>query len=129
MRAHTRRPGRTAFAFYICSAYVAILLAAPMVRALEPAMQERQARMHGSASAGGSAARGDAVAAVGHSASGVGRTFEDCDRNGDGVLDKSEAGRVPGLSAYFERADLNQDGKLDRGEFEKALGLLASRRK
>jgi hypothetical protein len=42
-------------------------------------------------------------------------SFEEADRNKDGFLDKSEAGRIPGLSANFERADRNQDGKLGQG--------------
>jgi hypothetical protein len=54
--------------------------------------------------------------------------FEDADRNKDGYLDKSEAGRIPGLSANFERADRNKDGKLDKAEFEKGLQILQVRR-
>lgn len=55
-------------------------------------------------------------------------TFADADRNKDGLLDKSEAGRVPGLSANFERADANRDGKLDEVEFARGLEILRVRR-
>jgi hypothetical protein len=54
--------------------------------------------------------------------------FEQADRNKDGLVDKSEAGVVPGLSANFERADRNRDGKLDRAEFDKGLQILQVRR-
>lgn len=123
MNTQARRPARLLFALYLFSAYGAILLAAPMVRALEPAKEqqarthEQQARTHASASSGTSRAPEPSLARP---------TFELCDRNGDGSVDKSEAGRVPGLSAYFERADANKDGKLDREEFEKGVALVAS---
>jgi Ca2+-binding EF-hand superfamily protein len=51
-------------------------------------------------------------------------SFEQCDRNNDGWLDKSEVAAVPGLSANFERADTNKDGKLDKAEFAKAISGL-----
>src|SRR4051812_38273433 len=116
MKSRSRRPGRTAFAVYLCAAYMAIFLAVPLVSALEPAAKAQQARGP-SASTGSSA-----VSERRHS-------FDECDRNRDGWLDKSEAASVPGLSANFERVDLNKDGRLDRGEFEKALSLLDSQRK
>ena len=55
-------------------------------------------------------------------------TFEQVDRNKDGLIDKSEAGVVPGLSANFERADRSRDGKLDPQEFAKGLEILQVRR-
>jgi hypothetical protein len=51
--------------------------------------------------------------------------FEHADRNKDGLVDKSEAGVVPGLSANFERADRNKDGKLDKEEFARGLAIVA----
>ena len=54
--------------------------------------------------------------------------FERADRNKDGVVDKSEAGVVPGLSANFERADRNKDGRLDREEYAQGLRILQVRR-
>jgi hypothetical protein len=54
--------------------------------------------------------------------------FERADRNKDGIVDKSEAGVVPGLSANFERADGNKDGKLDREEYARGLRILQVRR-
>ncbi|HEU4922256.1 MAG TPA: hypothetical protein VFT23_04195 [Burkholderiales bacterium] len=54
--------------------------------------------------------------------------FEHADRNKDGIVDKSEAGVVPGLSANFERADRNKDGKLDREEYAQGLRILQVRR-
>jgi hypothetical protein len=53
--------------------------------------------------------------------------FHRADRNKDGVIDKSEAGTVPGLSANFERADRNRDGKLDREEFSRGLILVGQK--
>jgi hypothetical protein len=50
--------------------------------------------------------------------------FEQADRNKDGLVDKSEAGVVPGLSANFERADRNKDGKLDKEEFARGLAIV-----
>ena len=49
--------------------------------------------------------------------------FARADRNKDGLIDKSEAGVVPGLSALFERVDRNRDGKLDREEFSRGLAV------
>ena len=111
MRRGQKHPGRSLFFLFVLSTYGAIFLAAPLVNALEP--QKQQAAKAGPASAGSSAREQITVA---------GRpTFEQADRNQDGVLDKSEAGSVPGLSANFERADVNRDGRLDRDEFNRAL--------
>lgn len=120
MNSRARRSARTLFALYLACASVVVLLAAPLVRALEPAAKEQQARRQAAASAGSSRVPGESL---------VRPTFEVCDRNGDGTVDKSEAGRVPGLSAYFERVDVDQDGKLDRQEFDKGVALVASQPK
>ncbi len=113
---------RIAFAIYVGACCAAILLAPTIVGALEPAAGAPSKNV--SASAGASAPpRGEpqpAAEAV--------HSFDDCDRNGDGWLDKSEAGGVPGLSANFERADVNGDGRLSREEFDKALALLRSQK-
>lgn len=55
-------------------------------------------------------------------------SFEQADRNKDGMIDKSEAAVVPGLSANFEKMDTNKDGKLDRSEFERALVALEQKK-
>ncbi len=55
-------------------------------------------------------------------------SFEEADGNKDGVVDKSEARVVPGLSANFERADRDKDGKLDKAEFARGLEILQARR-
>jgi hypothetical protein len=97
------RQGRSFFLAYICCAYVLILLAAPLVSALEPSSMGRS-------SAGGSAPRLP--------------TFERLDRNKDGFIEASEAMALPGLPATFERADGNRDGRLDKVEFARALSYL-----
>lgn len=98
------RQGRTLFLTYLCATYVLILLAAPLVSALEPSSMGRS-------SAGGSAGARFP-------------TFEQLDRNKDGFIVKSESAALPGLSAMFERADSNRDGKLDKVEFARALAFL-----
>ena|SRR5258706_14529341 len=124
MRTGSRRHARSLFVAYLCVMSFAAFMAVPLARSLEPVAQEKQAR----ARAAASASVGSSSASAGPSAIRY-PSFEDCDRNGDGVLDKSEAGSVPGLSANFERADQNKDGKLDRDEFDKAIALLDSQRK
>ncbi len=104
MRTGSRRHARSLFVAYLCVMSF-----------------EARARAAASASVGSSSSAGPSAIRY--------PSFEDCDRNGDGVLDKSEAGSVPGLSANFERADQNKDGKLDRDEFDKAIALLDSQRK
>ncbi|MGE5638951.1 MAG: hypothetical protein ACM30H_02575 [Clostridia bacterium] len=121
---------RVAFAVYVGTCCAAILLAPTIVGALEPAPAAQPKA--GSASTGASASPSTGASAAARSepqpaAQGV-RSFDDCDRNGDGWLDKSEAGGVPGLSANFERADVDGDGRLSRQEFEKALPLLQSQK-
>lgn len=92
------RQGRTLFLACLCCAGLAVLLAAPLLSAVEPA------------SAGGSRPR---VA-----------TFERVDRNRDGYVDKAESSAVHGLPARFAQADLNADGRLDQVEYARALALL-----
>ena len=53
-------------------------------------------------------------------------TFEQADRNRDGLVDKTEAAAVPGLTAVLEQADRNKDGKLDKMEFGQAAALMTS---
>jgi hypothetical protein len=90
-----QRQGRSIFLAYLCCAWVAILMAAPLVSALEPA-------------SGGSSGPDP---------------FREADANRDGLVSPAEAARVPGLSSIFERADANRDERLDRIEFRRALGL------
>lgn len=90
-----KRQGRQLFLGYLCAAWTAIFLAAPLVVALE------------SASAG--AGRADA--------------FREADADRNGVLSPAEAARVPGLSSVHARADFNGDGDLDRFEFRRAIAL------
>jgi hypothetical protein len=97
------RQGRTFFLAYLCCAYVLILMAAPLVSALEPSSMGRS-------SAGGSAPRFP--------------TFERLDRNKDGFIEISESAALPGLAATFERADRNRDGRLDKVEFARALAFI-----
>jgi hypothetical protein len=97
------RQGRTLFLAYLCCAYVLILLAAPLVSALEPSSVGRS-------SAGGSAPRLP--------------SFERLDRNKNGFIEISESAALPGLAATFERADRNGDGRLDKVEFARALSYL-----
>src|SRR2546423_13216071 len=113
MRSRSRRYGRSLFLGYLGVMTLAAFMAVPLARSLEPAAQSKQAGAAASASTGASSRA--APSAIRYP------SFEDCDRNGDGMVDKSEAGSVPGLSANFERADLNKDGKLDPEEFEKAI--------
>jgi hypothetical protein len=97
------RRARALFLAYLCCAYVLILMAAPLVSALEPSSMGRS-------SAGGSAPRFP--------------TFERLDRNKDGFIEISESAALPGLAATFGRADRNGDGRLDKVEFARALALL-----
>ncbi len=92
---HRKRQGRQLFLAYLCAAWAAIFLAAPLVAALEPA------------SSGGG--RADA--------------FRAADADGDGIVSPAEAARVPGLSSVHARADVNADGNLNRAEFRRALAL------
>ena len=84
------------FLAYVCFSFVAVLMAAPLLMAVEPA------------SGGGSRERPV--------------TFGWTDRNGDGFVDAQEARAIPGLAAALEPADANGDGRLDQVEFARALG-------
>jgi hypothetical protein len=95
---YSPRQGRTLFLAYLCCAGVAVLLAAPLLSAVEPA-------------------------SVGASRSRI-ETFERADRNRDGYVDKAEAAAVRGLPARFAQADSNSDGRLDQVEYARALALL-----
>jgi len=110
------RPQRNVFLLFLGTIFVALMSALPLVVAQNTQPAEEKAP---------SAAQG---ATARQSPNPDEPTFEQADRNGDGFLDKSEAGRIPGLSANFERADRNRDGKLDKAEFDKGLQILQVRR-
>lgn len=97
---YARRPGRQLFLQYLCWAWVAILMAAPLAWALEPA------------------------------SSGAGRSssFLEADADGDGHVSAAEAARFSGLASVFARADANADERLNRAEFYRALALRSGRR-
>ncbi len=92
--------GRQLFLAYLCSAWVAILMAPPLVSALEPAS--------------GGASRPDA--------------FREADGDRDGFVSSVEAARVSGLSSLFAIADGDGDGRLGRREFRYAIDLREGRR-
>ena len=107
------RPQRNVFLLFLGTIFVALMTALPLVVAQNNAAQPAEKAAN---AAQGATAR--PAPAEEHA------SFEQADRNADGFLDKSEAGRIPGLSAMFERADRNRDGKLDKAEFEKGLQIL-----
>lgn len=107
------RQQRSVFLLFLGACFVALIAALPIVTAQTQQAQKKEQLQKQSAAAGASA---------GHPG------FEQADRNRDGLVDKSEAGVVPGLSANFERADRNRDGKLDPEEFAKGLEILQVRR-
>lgn len=126
MRTRSRRPGRSLFVLFMAAAFGALFMAVPLVGALEAQRGVLAFSPAGRvASAGLSASAGSSGTAPVQARQ---PTFERCDRNRDGRLDKSEAAAVPGLSAHFERGDSNRDGRLDKVEFAKALALLDARR-
>jgi hypothetical protein len=113
-----RRAHRNVFALFIGTAFIALVCALPIVTA-----QTQQQEKNASAAVGGTRpAPVTARPAPDHPG------FAQADRNKDGLVDKSEAGIVPGLSANFERADSNRDGKLDEVEFARGLEILQVRR-
>jgi EF hand len=106
---------RSAFLLFLGACVVALVAALPIVTAQTA---EKQEMKKDPAAAGSTAAAPKPEEP----------DFERTDRNRDGVVDKSEAGVVPGLSANFERADRSRDGKLDREEFARGLQILQVRR-
>jgi hypothetical protein len=119
-----RRAHRNVFAVFLGTAFIALVCALPIVAA-QTQQQERQAQQERNASA---AVGGTRPAPVIARPAPDHPGFAQADRNKDGLLDKSEAGVVPGLSANFERADANRDGKLDEVEFARGLEILQVRR-
>jgi hypothetical protein len=115
------RQQRSVFLLFLGACFVAVMAALPIVTAQTSQVQTKQEPV---SSTGPSAAAGASAPAPADEHPG----FEQADRNKDGVVDKSEAGVVPGLSANFERADRNRDGKLDREEFAQGLQILQVRR-
>jgi hypothetical protein len=112
MRQHLR-PQRNVFLLFLGATFVALMTALPLVTAQTQQPQEEKQQVPQTA---------QQPQQLDHPG------FEQADRNKDGLVDKSEAGVVPGLSANFERADRNRDGKLDRAEFDKGLQILQVRR-
>jgi hypothetical protein len=48
------------------------------------------------------------------------QTFNDLDKNQDGVLTQAEASADSELVAHFSAADSNQDGMLNQSEYDQA---------
>jgi hypothetical protein len=113
-----RRAQRNVFAVFVGTVFIALMSALPIVTAQTQQQQKSVPPV--------SAAAGATSAATKPAPDHPG--FAQADRNKDGLLDKSEAGVVPGLSANFERADTNKDGKLDEVEFRRGLEILSVRR-
>lgn len=113
-----RRAQRNVFTLFVGTAFIALVCALPIVTA-QTQQQEKNAPAAGGATRSPAAAARPATEYPG---------FAQADRNKDGVVDKSEAGVVPGLSANFERADSSRDGKLDEVEFARGLEILQVRR-
>jgi EF hand len=107
------RGRRSVFLLFLGACFVALITALPIVTAQVQKDAANKAPVSSSAAAGTSTDVPD---------------FDRSDRNKDGIVDKNEAGVVPGLSANFERADRNKDGKLDRDEFQEGLRILEVRR-
>jgi hypothetical protein len=99
------RQERTSFFFYLCTVFVSLMTALPIVTASlagvrysapTPQVQSVPAQP----------------------------TFEQLDRNGDGYVDRREAAALAGLEAVFNEADRRPDGRLDKVEYAKALALI-----
>jgi Ca2+-binding EF-hand superfamily protein len=43
--------------------------------------------------------------------------FQQLDGDGDGLITRAEATKIPGVAERFVKFDANKDGKLDRNEF------------
>ncbi|MGH8669961.1 MAG: BON domain-containing protein [Burkholderiales bacterium] len=50
-------------------------------------------------------------------------TFQELDRNADGLISKNETSAIPGYEAAFGEADENRDGRLNPDEFFKAESI------
>lgn len=125
------RPQRNVFLLFLGTTFVALMTALPLVTAQTQPQEQKAAPAAAQEQAAPAAAQEQKPApqATRQAAPQLDHPgFEQADRNKDGLLDKSEAGVVPGLSANFERADRNRDGKLDRAEFDKGLQILQVRR-
>lgn len=120
-----RRAQRNVFAVFIGTAFIALVCALPIVAA-QTQQQERQVQQQERNAPAGVGGTRPAPVIARPAPDHPG--FAQADRNKDGLLDKSEAGVVPGLSANFERADSNRDGKLDEVEFARGLEILQVRR-
>jgi EF hand len=107
------RERRSVFLLFLGACLVALMTALPIVTAQVQKDAVNKPPASSSAAAGTSTDAPD---------------FDRADRNKDGIVDKNEAGVVPGLSANFERADRNKDGRLDREEFQDGLRILEVRR-
>ncbi|HEX2566477.1 MAG TPA: hypothetical protein VHL85_06435 [Burkholderiales bacterium] len=111
------RSARNFFLLYVCSIWIALVSALPVVSAAFMSPQAPAAEWPG-------IPRQQALVLPRSPY----RTFEQLDRNADGALDKSEVAPIPGMSANFERADRDENGVLDRTEFARALATLLNRR-
>ncbi len=47
------------------------------------------------------------------------QTFKELDKDGNGFIDRNEAGSATGLVAMFPTLDANKDGKLSTSEYAK----------
>lgn len=112
------RQARSAFLAFLATATVALFAAVPLA-----AQQQAAQQQHGEQQQGAQQQGAQQHAAVSRQPAPAPQ-FEHADRNKDGLVDKSEAGVVPGLSANFERADRNKDGKLDKEEFARGLAIV-----
>ena len=112
------RQQRSVFLLFLGACFVALMAALPIVTAQQIQKQEPAKKSAPQSASGGNSAPLPVE----------GPGFEQADRNKDGLVDKSEAGVVPGLSANFERADRSRDGRLDPEEFAKGLQILQVRR-
>jgi EF hand len=110
------RQQRSVFLLFLGACFVALMSALPIVTAQTAKRLDAQKQQSAAGGISAPAATSDEP------------DFERTDRNKDGLVDKSEAGAVPGLSANFERADRSKDGKLDREEFARGLQILQVRR-
>lgn len=52
---------------------------------------------------------------------GIGKRFDEADKNLDGALTRREAKRMPMLSRHFDEVDANHDRKITREEFDAAM--------